>query len=225
MALTGRLPDACSRVLLVEETVRLEARRIELVVEVERPDEVVCAQVATPFALNLWVDTGALDAGEVVVFARGAEGKFVLPPSGDWAAFGPPVSGAGRPVIVLPAGLRFVGPGGWERSGLTWTSPPFWRARIGLRWHEPGSFETPESLLPEGFRIEASSRSRLGWGEGVRYRVVQEDEELWSEHLFATCAAGLLCEFWMRAPSEPLLDAAGEAFWRMIRFAARMPVG
>jgi hypothetical protein len=45
--------------------------------------------------------------------------------------------------------------------------------------------------------------------------------ELWSEHLFAACGEALWCEFWLEAPTEPLLDAAGESFWRLVRFTTR----
>lgn len=222
VVLTGSLADACTRIELIEETSRPEERRIRLAVESFRPAELACAQLLEPYRLTVRVDVSAFPAGEHVVEANGIEAPFTVEPVGDFPVLSLALFESDSRIIVPTVGLALVGPGDWARDGLVWQSPPFWSARIGLRWHEAEP-EEAEQLLPHGAELQESSQSRLGWGIGVRFRLTRTDEALWSEHLFVGCGASKLCEFWMEAPSDPLLDAAGEAFWRMVRFAVRLP--
>jgi hypothetical protein len=218
----GSLADACTRIALVEETARPDEHRIRLDVESVRSPGSICAQMVTPYRLTLRLDVSALAEGEYVVEASGAEAPFTIEPVGDFPAFSLALFESDSRVIVPAVGLSLIGPGGWERTGLSWKSEPFWSSRIGLRWHEVDARQAPGDLLPPGATLHESSQSRLGWGTGIRYRISRDNETRWSEHLFTNCASSTLCEFWMEAPSEPLLEAAGESFWRMVRFTVRV---
>ena len=220
--LAGSLADSCSRIELVEETSQPEHNRVRLAVEAARPAGALCAQVITPYRLRIWIDVSAFPAGRHVVEANGIDAPFEIEPVGDFPVLSLALFESDSRVIVPDVGLALIGPGDWERTGLVWKSPPFWSARIGLRWHDAGSVTAPEELLPGGSTLHESSLSRLGWGVGVRFRISRDEETSWSEHLFVDCGQSNLCEFWMAAPSDPLLDAASEAFWRMVRFAARV---
>jgi hypothetical protein len=221
VVLGGWLPDACARIELVEETVA--AARIELTVNAIRPSGVGCAQLLTQYSVRVPLAVAGFGEGEYVVAANGAEGRFTIEPIGDFPVLSLPAQGASSRLIVPSAGLAFVGPSDWERTGLTWRSPSYLSSRIGLRWREIDNDVRVTALLPEGAELHESSESRLGWATGERHRVSRTAPGLWSEHLFVPCGDGLLCEFWMEAPSEPLLEAAGEAFWRLVRFVARLP--
>jgi len=220
--LGGSLADACTSIELVEKTSYPDDHRIRLGVESVRQPDSMCAQALTPYRLKVLLDVSALSAGEYVVEANGRETPFTIAPVGDFPAFSLALFGSDSRVIVPAVGLALIGPGDWERNGLTWQSPPFWAARIGLRWHEVEDEQSPEGFLPTGAELHETSPSRLGWGTGVRFRITRNEGALWSEHLFVSCDRTRLCEFWMEAPSDPLLDAAGESFWRMVRFAVRV---
>jgi inhibitor of cysteine peptidase len=221
---TGHLPDACSRIDLIEQVTRESEGRIEMVVETWRDPERMCAAVLTPFEMAVPLDAGTLLPGIYRVEAGESSGTFELP-SVDGFDFAPPPGSAERRRIFLPeVGVTFDAPGGWERDGLQWASSPFLSSRIGVRWHDKEQTEA-EQLLPSPAKMHETSESRFGWAMGVRFRLSRDQQNLWSEHVFVACDNGKLCELWLESPSEPLLEAGAEPFWRLQRFVARYDVG
>ena len=208
--LTGWLADTCTEIELVEETVLPGERRIVLEPLTVRPGAAVCAQAITEYRLTVELGVSAFAEGDYVVEAGDRQASFTIEPVGEFPVLSLPAVDSESRIIVPAARLALVPPGDWSRTGLVWSSPSYWSARIGLRWHDAG--RNPVELLPAGSELHESSESRLGWATGLRFRGRDAATEVWS-----------LCEFWMDAPSEPLLEAAGEAFWRMVRFATRLP--
>lgn len=219
--LVGWLPDACTEIELVEETTVPPEKRVELEVATVRDPGLACAQAIEGFRLQVRLDIFGFAEGSYVVAAGGHEADFEIEPIGDFPALSLPAVTSESRIIVPEAQLALIPPTDWSRTGLVWDSPSYLGARIGLRWH--GGEENPLELLPAAAELHESSESRLGWATGLRFRVSRGPKQTWSEHLFVPCNTDRLCEFWMEAPSDPLLDAAGEAFWRLVRFVARLP--
>jgi hypothetical protein len=62
---TGNLPDSCSTIDAVEQTV--DGTAVRLTITAVKPSGVVCAQMLTPFTEEVLLDTGGLDPGEYTV--------------------------------------------------------------------------------------------------------------------------------------------------------------
>jgi hypothetical protein len=219
--LSGWLADACTEIEVIEETVISGERRIVLEPMTVRPVDLSCAQASTEYRLTTRLDVSGFAEGDYVVQAGDRQASFTIEPMGDFPMLSLPAVDSESRLIVPAAGLLLIPPTEWSRDGLVWESPSYLSARIGLRWHEPG--RNPVELLPSDTELHESSESRLGWATGLRFRVSGGAAGRWSEHLYVSCSETALCEFWMDAPTEPLLEAAGEAFWRMVRFVVRQP--
>lgn len=216
--LAGHLPDACSRIESVEERFEPEERTYHLELTAARDADAMCAQVVSPFELTVPIVKAGLATGEFRVEAHGQAAVFEVEPLGAFPGLDLPSAGPTIWMCVVEARLCFAAPRDWTRDGLTWHSSSFLSSRLGLRWW-PDAAEDPQAHLPPGCELHDRTMGRLGAAIGTRMTVSMDEGRLWSEHLFARCAGGAWCEFWLEAPSEPLLDAAGEAFWRLVRFA------
>lgn len=218
--LRGALPDGCSAVDSVEQIFSPAARTYRLTASSVRPSGASCTQVLTPFEVRVPLIDAALAGGELVVESGEVSARFEAPAPEDLPMFvAPSPEESVRVCLVAPA-LCFEPPRGWRRDrlALIWESPAFLSARLGVRWHAEAPAD-PVALLPAGGEIHERTRARMGAAAGVRFAVRREHG--WSEHFFVPCGDDLECELWLEAPSEPLLDAAGEDFWRLVRFAIR----
>jgi hypothetical protein len=222
--IAGTLPDSCTRIDLIEQVTRESEGGIEVLVEAGRDPELMCAAVLTPFEMEVSLDAGNLLPGTYRVEVGGASGTFELPAVDDFGLTPLPDVAESHRIFLPQVGVTFDAPGDWQRDGLQWTSPPFLGARLGLRWHQADQIEA-EQLLPAAAEMHQTSESRFGWAMGVRFRLSRDQQRLWSEHVFVACQDGRLCELWLEGPSEPLLEAAGEPFWRLQRFVARYDAG
>ena len=72
----GDLPDACSELAEPQQQVRGNTIRITLTTT--RPDDVVCAQMLTPFEERIVIDTTGLDPGTYSVEVNGVVAEFTL---------------------------------------------------------------------------------------------------------------------------------------------------
>ena len=61
----GHYPDACSRISDVQQSV--EGSSIRIVLYVDRPADMMCAQMLTPFEADILLETGGLAPGEYTV--------------------------------------------------------------------------------------------------------------------------------------------------------------
>jgi DNA-directed RNA polymerase subunit M/transcription elongation factor TFIIS len=68
-AITGTLPDSCSAVDAVEQSV--EGNTISLTVSASRPGNILCDQAITPFLEEIQLDTEDLEPGEYTVDVNG----------------------------------------------------------------------------------------------------------------------------------------------------------
>lgn len=218
--LGGVLPDACSRLESVEERFEPEERTYHLEVTVARDFGAMCAQVISPFELTVPIVKAGLVTGRLEVEAHGKSAAFEIEPLGEFPGLDLPSGGTSRWMCVVEPRLCFASPREWVRDGLTWTSPSDLSSRLGLRWW-PGGDEDPEGHLPTGTELHERSVARLGWVIGTWMKASREEGTRWSEHIFARCGQAGWCEFWVESPTEYLLDAAGESFWRLVRFSTR----
>ena len=218
--LRGHLPDSCSQLEAVEQRFVPEQRTYRLSASATRSPEVVCAQVLTPFEVRLPIVKAGLAAGEFVVSSEEISVGFEVVPLGEFPGLDLPSSEETVWICFVEPALCFAPPAEWKRRGSApiWTGPDYLSSRLGSRFH-PRPIDDPAALLPPGAEVHDSTPARLANAVGTRFAV--ERDAVWSEHLFAPCGAELWCELWLEAPSEPLLDAAGEAFWRLVRFAIR----
>lgn len=219
--LEGDLPDACSTIESVEERFLPEERTYRLSVSAVRPAEALCAQVLTPFEVRVPIVEAGLATAEFAVAAGEIAVRFDIRPLGEFP--GLDVLSVEETVWVCFVGpnLCFEPPADWRRDGLApiWQGPDFLSSRLGGRFHPREPDGDPAALLPVGAEVHGTGPARLASAVGFRFAV--RHETIWSEHLVAPCGADLWCELWLEAPSEPLLEAAGEAFWRLVRFAIR----
>ncbi len=72
----GDLPDSCSFVSDTEQTV--EGSRIKIAVASSRPQDLICAQVVTPYEINVLLNTNGLADGEYAVEANGVTAVEVV---------------------------------------------------------------------------------------------------------------------------------------------------
>ena len=71
VTLTGNLPDACTEIQTVEQTFDLNTNTFNLNVRTDRPEDVACAQVLTPFEETVTLQTADLPAGTYQVAVAG----------------------------------------------------------------------------------------------------------------------------------------------------------
>ncbi len=218
--LGGWLLDACSRLEAVSQRFEPDSRTYHLEATLLRSGESGCAQSVTPLEITVPLVKAGMASGEFIVRAHGLSASFEIEPLGDFPGLDLPSVEPALWICSPEPRLCFAAPREWTGAGLTWASPTFLSAELGLRWW-PGTEEDPERLLPAGSEVHDRTIGRLGGALGTRMTASRQEGGRWSEHLFARCGEELWCEFWLEAPSEPLLDAAGEPFWNLVRFAAR----
>lgn len=217
--LEGVLPDSCWSVESVEQVFDPEARSYRLEPTARRADG-SCAQALRPFEVQVPIVGAGIAAGKFEVTVGEITREFEIGSLGEFPGFGLPSSKVETAICFPEPGLCFIGPPEWVRDGLAWDSPPFWRARLGVDWWEGGPADIA-TRLPDGSELLEEGPAVLGWARGTRALLSRQEGEIWSEHIFVPCGEGRFCEFWVEADSEPMLDAAGEVFWRLVRFATR----
>ena len=72
----GHFHDACSRVSKVQQTVAGNAITIQLFVD--RPADMMCAQMLTPFTVDILLETGGLAPGEYTVTVNDRSATLLL---------------------------------------------------------------------------------------------------------------------------------------------------
>lgn len=73
---TGTYPDACTRISDVEQVVN--GNTINIALSTDRPEDLMCAQMLSPFGIDLLVPTGGLLPGEYTVDVNGVTTAFTL---------------------------------------------------------------------------------------------------------------------------------------------------
>lgn len=74
----GYLADACTRPGAVEQS--REGRRLKVILYVERPPEMMCAQVIRPFERHIDLDLRGLAPGYYEVWVNGVRARLEVPP-------------------------------------------------------------------------------------------------------------------------------------------------
>ena len=74
--ITGTYPDACTRISGVEQVVSGDT--ISIALSTDRPEDLVCAQMLSPFGIDLLVPTGGLLPGEYTLDVNGVTTTFSL---------------------------------------------------------------------------------------------------------------------------------------------------
>ena len=72
----GHYPDACARVSDVQQTV--EGSSINIMLYVQSPADMMCAQMLTPFEVDILLETGGLAPGEYTVTVNERSPTFML---------------------------------------------------------------------------------------------------------------------------------------------------
>lgn len=114
VTLTGNLPDACTEIQTVEQTFDLDTNTFNLNVRTERPQDVACAEVLTPFSQTITLQTADLPAGSYQVAVQGPTQtlteSFELTTAGQQpgdavASINPTTGTAGTAVQLTASGL------------------------------------------------------------------------------------------------------------------------
>ncbi|MBK8904101.1 MAG: GerMN domain-containing protein [Anaerolineaceae bacterium] len=114
VTLTGNLPDACTEIQTVEQTFDLDTNTFNLNVRTERPEDVACAQVLTPFEETVTLQTADLPAGTYQVAVEGETQTLTetfelttadQQPSDAVASISPTTGTAGTAVQLTASGL------------------------------------------------------------------------------------------------------------------------
>lgn len=74
----GHYPDACSRVSKVDQTFDGSTFKIELYVD--RPEDMMCAQMLTPFTVRLLLEVGGVAPGDYTVQVNERSDTYTLGP-------------------------------------------------------------------------------------------------------------------------------------------------
>ena len=73
---TGTYPDACTRISDVEQVV--SGNTITIAMSTAAPEDLMCAQMLSPFGIDLLIATGGLLPGDYTVDVNGATTTFTL---------------------------------------------------------------------------------------------------------------------------------------------------
>ena len=73
---TGTYPDACTRISDVEQDVSGNA--ITIALSTAKPEDLMCAQMLSPFGIDLLIATGGLLPGEYTLDVNGVTTTFTL---------------------------------------------------------------------------------------------------------------------------------------------------
>lgn len=74
----GHLADACTRLSAVEQS--REGRRLKIILFIERPPEMMCAQVIKPFERRIDLELHGLAPGNYEVWVNGVRARLEVPP-------------------------------------------------------------------------------------------------------------------------------------------------
>jgi hypothetical protein len=74
----GHYPDACSRVSDVDQTFDGSTFKIDLYVD--RPEDMMCAQMLSPFTVQILLEVGGVTPGEYTVQVNERSDTFTLGP-------------------------------------------------------------------------------------------------------------------------------------------------
>ena len=74
--ITGTYPDACTHISDVEQVV--SGNTITIAMSTTAPEDLMCAQMLSPFGIDLFIATGGLLPGEYTVDVNGATTAFTL---------------------------------------------------------------------------------------------------------------------------------------------------
>ncbi len=74
--ITGTYPDTCTRISEVEQEV--SGTTITIALSTAKPEDLMCAQMLSPFGVDLLIATGGLLPGEYTVDVNGATTTFTL---------------------------------------------------------------------------------------------------------------------------------------------------
>jgi len=110
LAITGNLPDACTEVVDVEQAFILDTNTFDVDDVTERPEDVMCAEVLTPFERTLTLQTADLQPGTYTVNVHGETDTFALTaadqaPDDSTAQIGPVSGPPGTIVQLTTSGL------------------------------------------------------------------------------------------------------------------------
>ena len=74
----GHYPDACSRVSDVDQT--FDGSTFNISLYVDRPEDMMCAQMLTPFTVLILLEVGGVSPGEYTVEVNERSDSFMLEP-------------------------------------------------------------------------------------------------------------------------------------------------
>lgn len=74
----GNYPDSCTRVSDVDQKIDGSMFKISLLVD--RPEDLMCAQMMSPFNVNILLEVGGLMPGEYMVDVNGVVSSFIIGP-------------------------------------------------------------------------------------------------------------------------------------------------
>jgi hypothetical protein len=72
----GNYPDACTRISDVKQD--QDGDTIRFILTTDKPADLMCAQMITPFTVDLLIETGGLMPGEYTVDVNGITSTFTL---------------------------------------------------------------------------------------------------------------------------------------------------
>jgi len=73
---TGTYPDACTRISDIEQ--ETSGNTITIVLSTSAPEDMMCAQMLSPFGVDLLIATGGLPPGVYTVDVNGVTAEFTL---------------------------------------------------------------------------------------------------------------------------------------------------
>jgi len=72
----GNYPDSCTRISDVKQDIGGDT--IRFILTTDKPAELMCAQMITPFSVDLLIETGGLMPGEYTIDVNGVTTTFTL---------------------------------------------------------------------------------------------------------------------------------------------------
>ena len=75
-AVHGNYPDSCTRISDVQQ--EIDGETIRFILTTDKPADLMCAQMITPFSVDLLIETGGLLPGEYTVDVNGITSTFTL---------------------------------------------------------------------------------------------------------------------------------------------------
>jgi hypothetical protein len=75
-AVNGNYPDSCTRISDVQQ--EIDGDTIRFILTIDRPADLMCAQMITPFTVDLLIETGGFLPAEYTVDVNGITTAFTL---------------------------------------------------------------------------------------------------------------------------------------------------